>query len=617
MDERPGEQEPGYPPAPAPRTEPYSVDDEREPVDDAALEDDDPQDAAPEAPAGPALASRDDAAPRQRRRLGWRSRRGAHRPGATPPPAEGFPWAAPADAAAQQPAAGAQDPWPPAGGQPAEHGSWAPRPEETPAPQHPAAPWPGDAPGAEQQGAQQPASEPWPRTGSALPWSSPAGGGTPEEGAPTDATTVHPTTVHPTADHPTPAHPAAAAPDGTQHAAQAGPWQASQQWQAPGQPWHGPGQWPAGPEGAGRRRRRGTVGTGVVVLLVLVALLGGVVLGALGARALWPAQTSGALPLPSSPTSTDRAPESIAGIAAAALDSTVFIEVVSGTSASSGSGMVLREDGYLVTNNHVIAAAADGGGRVAVTFIDGTQEPAEIVGRTADYDLAVLKVDLDGLTPLPLADSDSLVVGDPVVAVGAPLGLEGTVTSGIISALNRPVQAGGDSGGTSFINAIQTDAAINPGNSGGPLLNTAGEVIGINTAIAQAGGRQTGSIGLGFAIPSNQVRRTAEQIIETGRATYPVIGVALDTRYTGEGVQVLQDGAADTPAVTPGGPGDEAGIEPGDIITHFDGQPVTTPSELIVAVRSRAPGDTVVLTVRTEDGQEREVEVVLDEADSG
>ena len=610
MDERPGEPEPGYPPAPAPRTEHYSVDDERTPagaLDDGALEDEAPPQ---DAPAGRPLASRDDAAARPGRRFGWRSRRGAHRPGATPQPTEAFSWAAPADS--QQPAAGPgpQDQWPPAADRPAEPGTWAPRPEQTPAPQHPPAPWPGDTPAAQGPGgspapqpspwaaaqdadAQQPVSEPWPRTG-ALPWSSPAGS---EGGAPADTTAVHP-----------------AQPDGVRPAADPGGWQATQSWQAPGQPWHGQ---PAGPgEGGGRRRRRG-VATGVVVLLVLVALLGGIVLGALGARALWPAQTSGALPLPGSPTSTDRAPESIAGIAAAALDSTVYIEVVSGASASSGSGMVLREDGYLVTNNHVIASAAEGGGQVAVTFADGTQEPAEIVGRTADYDLAVLKVDLDGLTPLALADSDSLVVGDPVVAVGAPLGLEGTVTSGIISALNRPVQAGGDSGGTSFINAIQTDAAINPGNSGGPLINTAGEVIGINTAIAQAGGRQTGSIGLGFAIPSNQVRRTAEQIIETGRATYPVIGVALDTRYTGEGVQVLQDGAADTPAVTPGGPGDEAGIEPGDIITHFDGQPVTNPSELIVAVRSRAPGDTVVLTVRTEDGQEREVEVVLDEADSG
>lgn len=459
--------------------------------------------------------------------------------------------------------------------------------------------------------------------GQRLPWSSPEGAwpltrgsGYPAASAPaaTDASPAG----YPPASAPT--QPVGSAPTGyapapatTAGASPAPPYA----WPAPGS-WQGGGA-PEAPRGdRPRGRRRKGVAASVVVLLVLVALLAGLVLGALGARWLWPSSSSGsALPAAGNPVSTSRAPDSVAGIAAAALESTVFIEVFGGDTASSGSGMVLREDGYIVTNNHVIDAAADGGGTVAVTLADGSQLPAEIVGRTADYDLAVLRVDEDGLTPLPLADSDAVVVGDPVVAVGAPLGLEGTVTSGIISALNRPVQAGGSGEGASFINAIQTDAAINPGNSGGPLINIAGEVIGINTAIAQAGGQQTGSIGLGFSIPSNQVRRTAEQIIETGRATYPVIGVSLDTRYQGEGVQVLEDDAgAATPAVTPGGPGDLAGIEPGDVITHFDGQPVTTPSELIVAVRSRAPGDTVVLTVQGDDGQEREVEVVLDEAGS-
>jgi len=386
-------------------------------------------------------------------------------------------------------------------------------------------------------------------------------------------------------------------------------------WQSPAAlPWQQADRPPAPAATRPPERRRRTLGAGVVVLLVLVALLGGIVLGALGARALWPAPSSAGLP-PSgtSPTSTERSPESVAGIASAALESTVYIEVVGGNVGSSGSGMVLREDGYVVTNNHVIAPAADGDGRVTLTFADGSKEDADIVGRTVDYDLAVLHVERAGLTPLPLADSDAVVVGDTAIAVGAPLGLEGTVTSGIISALNRPVEAGQGGEATSFINAIQTDAAINPGNSGGPLLNGAGEVIGINTAIAQAGGRQAGSIGLGFAIPANQVRRTAEEIIETGQATYPVIGVALDTRYTGEGVLVLEEDAGDNPAVTPGGPGEAAGIEPGDVITHFDGQPVTQPSELIVAVRSRAPGDVVVLTVRDGSGAPREVEVTLGE----
>jgi len=352
------------------------------------------------------------------------------------------------------------------------------------------------------------------------------------------------------------------------------------------------------------------VALGVVVLLVILALLAGVILGALGARSFFTvAQPGQTLPTASA---ADRAPESVAGIAEAVLPSTVYIQARGNGQGSSGTGLVLREDGYIVTNNHVIENAAQGG-RVIVGFPDGGEEEAEIVGRTADYDLAVLRVDRVGLQPLVLADSDTIAVGDPVVAVGAPLGLEGTVTSGIISALNRPVKAGAG-GTTTFINAIQTDAAINPGNSGGPLVDASGQVIGINTAIAQASGASsaTGSIGLGFAIPANQVRRTTEQIIATGTATYPVIGVSLDTRYTGEGVQVLKDDVDGNPAVVPGGPGDVAGIRPGDVILSIDGRPVTDPDELIVAVRSKAPGDTVVLGVRRGNGVE-EIRVVLGE----
>lgn len=365
---------------------------------------------------------------------------------------------------------------------------------------------------------------------------------------------------------------------------------------------------------AGPRRAPKVVRRTTAALLMVVALLSGLVLGALGAREYF---GLGAVAVadgtPTSSTVTVRAPDSVAGIAEAVVPSTVYIEATTGTTGASGTGMILRADGHIVTNNHVIADAAEGGGTIQVTFSDGSVEIAEVVGRTADYDLAVLKVDRDDLEPLPLADSDTVAVGDPVVAVGAPLGLEGTVTSGIISALNRAVTAGSATA-TSFINAIQTDAAINPGNSGGPLVNAAGEVIGINTAIAQASGTgtATGSIGLGFAIPSNQVRRTTEQLIETGRATYPVIGILLDGRHTGQGVMVATAPSDGNDPVTAGGPGEQAGIQPGDIILAIDGRPVTSPDEVIVAVRARAPGDTITLTIER-GGKQRDVEVVLGE----
>lgn len=360
----------------------------------------------------------------------------------------------------------------------------------------------------------------------------------------------------------------------------------------------------------------------VAVPLMAVCLLLGLLLGVLLGPPLLGER--GAAELPSSQVSPgtggsaggDLDDGSVAAIAADVLPSTVYIEVVNVAQGSTGSGFVLREDGYIVTNQHVIAPARDGGGEITVVFSDGSEEDAEIVGVSTDYDLAVLEVDRDDLQPLVLGDSDQLLVGEPVVAIGAPLGLEGTVTSGIVSALNRPVSVPGEEAAT-FINAIQTDAAINPGNSGGPLVNAAGEVIGVNSAIATtATSGQGGSVGLGFAIPSSQVRRTTEQLIETGQATYPVIGALLDTTYRGEGVQVVtEDNATDAPAITPGGPAEAAGLESGDVIVAIDGEPVTSPDELIVRIRARAPGDVITLTVREGD-QDTELEVTLGETES-
>ncbi len=312
----------------------------------------------------------------------------------------------------------------------------------------------------------------------------------------------------------------------------------------------------------------------------------------------------------------ERPEGSVAAIAAAALPSVVSIEVRAPQGVATGSGMILKSEGYILTNNHVVAEAASGAD-VTVTFSDGHEQPAELVGATPDYDLAVIRVDETGLEPLVLGDSDDVVVGDAVLAVGSPLGLEATVTTGIVSALHRPVKAG-ESAEAAFIDAIQTDAAINPGNSGGPLVNTAGEVIGINSAIAQGPGTTTatGNIGLGFAIPSNQARHTAEQLIETGSATFPIIGVLLDPAYQGEGVQVSQEAQQGTPAVTPNGPADQAGIKPGDVILSVDGRPVSVADELIVAIRAKAPGDPVTLQVRS-GKNEREVRVVLEERSSG
>jgi putative serine protease PepD len=286
--------------------------------------------------------------------------------------------------------------------------------------------------------------------------------------------------------------------------------------------------------------------------------------------------------------------------AAKAAPSVVTVYVSGASSSGSGSGVIMTDDGYVVTNNHVVTLDGQGTGTVQVRTADGTLYDAKVVGTDPTADIAVVKLDgASGLTPATFADSDKVQVGDVAVAIGAPLGLSNTVTDGIISATGRAVATGSTQNDSTVIDAIQTDAAINPGNSGGALVNGAGEVIGINTAIATVasgvpgGDSQSGNIGVGFAIPSNTAQRIAQQIIETGSATHAVLGVSARTDGTGEignGAVIVQ--------VQPNGAAAKAGLRPGDIVTAVDNRPVTTSTELTAAVRSHAPGQSATLTIR-------------------
>ena len=372
-------------------------------------------------------------------------------------------------------------------------------------------------------------------------------------------------------------------------------------------------------------RRPGRRGGGLVVLAVVLALVAGLLGGLIGSvvadgtdlarrvgfgpeegSSVGDGSAAGAGTGGSTGVADQPVGEmgSVAEIAARVLPSVVSIRVSADGGQGTGSGFVIDEEGLIVTNNHVVAAGGTEPAQdIVVELANGSQASAEVVGTEPSYDIAVLRIDPAEaglpLVALPFGDSDAVVVGEQVVAIGAPLGLDATVTTGIVSALNRPVSAG-EAAQTAFINAIQTDAAINPGNSGGPLVNLRGEVVGVNSAIAQAPGGQTGgSIGLGFSIPSNQAQRTATELIETGVATFPVIGVLLDRSYTGEGVRIVsEEDAEDQPPITPGGPGDAAGLEAGDTVLAFEGRPVTESDELVVAIRAQEPGDVVTLTVR-------------------
>ncbi|MDX3239993.1 trypsin-like peptidase domain-containing protein [Streptomyces sp. ME03-5709C] len=388
--------------------------------------------------------------------------------------------------------------------------------------------------------------------------------------------------------------------------------------------WHRYDPWapPGGTGAQGPARTSGSRRAPLAAALVAVTLIAGGIGGALGAY-VHDSGDAAEVTLPQATAQAGpRAPDSIAGIAAQVLPGVVYIHVKSDGGEGTGTGFVLDGKGHILTNNHVVEGVAKNG-TISVTFSGGQVKPATIVGRDTGYDLAVIKVGgVKGLHPLTLGDSDAARVGDPVVAIGAPYGLEGTVTSGIISATQRPITAGGEtsSSDVSYVDAIQTDAPINPGNSGGPLVDAKGLVIGINSAIRSAdsgadpfGGTQGGSIGLGFAIPVNQAKRVAEQLINDGKATHPVIGVSINLQYSGDGAQVSPEGQGEGDSVTPNGPGAKAGIEPGDVITAVDGRRVHNGEELIVRIRARRPGDTLQLTVKR-DGKERAVELTLGSA---
>jgi len=285
-------------------------------------------------------------------------------------------------------------------------------------------------------------------------------------------------------------------------------------------------------------------------------------------------------------------------------------------SGDTGSGSIIKSDSsgsYIVTNNHVIdIAAANNSTAITITLNDGTIIPATLVGRDISYDLAVLRVATGNLPIIPTGDSTKIAIGDPVIAFGSPLGLNGTVTSGIVSSLNRPVTTQSSTATTqSYVNAIQTDAPINPGNSGGPLTDSEGNMIGINTAIASLGGQSTsGSIGLGFAIPINEAQRTINEIITspTHTSTRPLLGVSFDTTYTGVGAKISQ--------VTSGGAASSAGIPVGAIITSISGTRTPDAQTAIVKIRSYAPGSTVTITCKLPDGSTKVYTVTLGSAPS-
>ncbi len=381
-----------------------------------------------------------------------------------------------------------------------------------------------------------------------------------------------------------------------------------------------PGQYlrpdmPVAPQSHPQKRSRATALTvGAVAVAIVSAGVGGGVavlthpghdVAAIGASGAAPSMPAASAPV-----------GSVEQVAAKVLPSVVKLEVNVGRLSEEGSGVVLTTDGLILTNNHVVAAAGEaegpgaaGGPKTKVTFANGNTTSFSLVGTDPGSDIAVVQAkNVSGLTPVAVGSSADLRVGQDVVAIGSPLGLEGTVTTGIISALNRPVAAGGDAKNqNTVLDAIQTDAAINPGNSGGALVNMSGELVGINSAIAtmgaDAGGPRGGSIGLGFAIPVDQAKRIADELIQTGSASRASLGVQVGNEAGVDGAKIVE--------VTSGGAAAKAGLPDGVLVTKLDDRLVDSADALVAAVRSKVPGDTVTLTYLDPAGKAQTVEVTL------
>jgi putative serine protease PepD len=351
-----------------------------------------------------------------------------------------------------------------------------------------------------------------------------------------------------------------------------------------------------------------------LVLVAATGLVAGIVGGGVGAAAVALGDSSNATAASatgaaSAQTVAANLPTgSVAKVAQEVLPSVVSIQFSSSAGSGEGSGVILSSDGKILTNNHVVEAAANGGS-LTVTFNDGTTASATIIGRDPSTDLAVIQAKgVSGLKPATLGSSADLQVGQSVVAIGSPLGLSGTVTEGIVSALNRPVLPSGENGSTgAVLNAIQTDAAVNPGNSGGALVNLAGQVVGINSAIASLGassGGQSGSIGLGFAIPIDQAKQIADQIMTGGTVQHARLGVTVQDAtgsILGAQLGTVQNGSAAA----------KAGLRSGDVVTAVGSERIDGADALVAAIRSRAPGDQVTLTY-VRDGKTATTTVTLE-----